>query len=93
MPLKHSKCHQEGQLPARWWRSSGRRPSSDDPEEDAKLKKTIANCNFGMLEKQVNKTVRVKIFDSYEDAKWFQMKYGGSISFMKQYEEKHEWNM
>ena len=66
-------------------------PISDDPEEDAKLKKTIANCNFGMLEKQVNKTVKSKLFDTYEDAKWFQTKYGGSISFMKQYEEKHEW--
>jgi len=58
---------------------------SDDPEEDARLKKTIANCNFGMLEKQINKTVRSKIFDTYEDAKWFQAKYGGSISIIKQY--------
>ena len=66
-------------------------PISDDPEEDAKLKKTIANCNFGMLEKQINKTVKSKLFDTYEDAKWFQTKYGGTISFMKQYEEKHEW--
>ena len=64
---------------------------SDDPEEDGKLKKTIANCNFGMLEKQVNKTVKSKLFDTYEDAKWFQVKYGGSISFMRQYEERKEW--
>jgi len=63
-------------------------PISDDPEEDAKLKKTIANCNFGMLEKQINKTVKSKIFDSYEDAKWFQVKYGGSIRIIKQYEER-----
>ena len=31
-------------------------PISDDPEEDAVLKKTIANCNYGMLEKQINRT-------------------------------------
>ncbi|MFM7983108.1 MAG: hypothetical protein ACKPKO_27690, partial [Candidatus Fonsibacter sp.] len=28
-----------------------RTPISDNPEEDAVLKKTIANCNYGMLEK------------------------------------------
>ena len=66
-------------------------PISDDPEEDMTLKKTIANCNFGMLEKLANKTVKSKIFDTYEDAKWFQVKYGGTISFMKQYEERQEW--
>ena len=63
-------------------------PISDDAEEDSTLKKTIANCNFGMLEKQINKSVKSKIFDTYEDAKWFQAKYGGTISIMKQYEER-----
>ena len=29
---------------------------SDDPEEDQVLKKTIANCNYGVLEKQLNRT-------------------------------------
>lgn len=61
---------------------------SDDNEEDQSLKKTIANCSYGMLEKQINKKVKSKIFDTYEDAKFFQLKYGGEITFIKQYEQK-----
>ncbi|MFM7980819.1 MAG: hypothetical protein ACKPKO_16030, partial [Candidatus Fonsibacter sp.] len=53
------------------WKS----PISDDPEEDAVLKKNIATCNYGMLEKQINRTQKSKIFDTYEDAKFFQLKY------------------
>ena len=60
---------------------------SDDNEEDQSLKKTIANCSYGMLEKQLNKKVKSKIFDTYEDAKFFQVKYGGDITFIKQYEQ------
>ena len=30
-----------------------RTPISDDPEEGSVLKKTIANCNYGKLEKHV----------------------------------------
>ncbi|MFM7981981.1 MAG: hypothetical protein ACKPKO_21950, partial [Candidatus Fonsibacter sp.] len=48
-----------------------RTPISDDPDEDAVLQKTIANCNYGMLEKQINRTQKSKIFDTYEDAKFF----------------------
>ena len=48
-------------------------PISDDPIEDAALKKIIANTNFGMLEKQFNKNVKSTLFDTYEDAKWFQV--------------------
>ena len=66
-------------------------PSSDDPIEDAALKKIIANTNFGMLEKQYNNNVKSTLFDTYEDAKWFQVKYGGTISLIKQYEEKTTW--
>ena len=66
-------------------------PISDDPEEGQVLKKTIANCNYGMLEKQFNRTQKSKIFDTYEDAKFFQLKYGGTITFIKQYEERSEW--
>ena len=64
---------------------------SDDPQEDAALKKIIANTNFGMLEKQFNKNVKSTLFDTYEDAKWFQVKYGGTITLIKQYEEKETW--
>ncbi|MFM7989467.1 MAG: hypothetical protein ACKPKO_60150, partial [Candidatus Fonsibacter sp.] len=51
-----------------------RTPISNDPEEDAVLKHTIANCNYGMLEKQINRTQKSNIFDTYEDAKFFQLK-------------------
>ena len=68
-----------------------RTPISDDPEEDAVLKNTIANCNYGMLEKQINRTQKSNIFDTYEDAKFFQLKYGGDITFIKQYEERCGW--
>ncbi|MFM7983293.1 MAG: hypothetical protein ACKPKO_28625 [Candidatus Fonsibacter sp.] len=65
-------------------------PISDDPEEDAVLNNTIANCNYGMPEKQINRTQTGKIFDTYEDAKFFQLKYGGDITFIQQYEERSE---
>ncbi len=60
---------------------------SEDPAEDAILKKTIMNTNFGMLEKQVNKNQKSKLFDSYEEALFFQKKYGGTITFIQQYED------
>ena len=66
-------------------------PISDDPEEDAVLRNTIANCNYGMLEKQINRIQKSKIFDTYGGAKFFQIKYGGNITFIKQYEERSAW--
>ena len=66
-------------------------PISDDPEEDAVLKNTIANGNYGMLEKHINRTQQSKIFDTYEDAKFFQIKNGGNVTFINQYEERSEW--
>ncbi len=36
-----------------------------------------------MLEKQVSNKVKRTIFDTYEDAKLFQLKYGGEITFTK----------
>ncbi len=61
---------------------------SDDNEEHQILKKTSATCSYGMLEKQVSKKVKSKIFDAYEDATFFQLKYGGETTFIKQYEQK-----
>ena len=43
-----------------------------------------------MLEKQINRTQKSNIFDTYEDAKFFQIKYGGDITFIKQYEGRSE---
>ncbi|MFM7986284.1 MAG: hypothetical protein ACKPKO_43925, partial [Candidatus Fonsibacter sp.] len=64
---------------------------SDDREEDQALSKTIANCNYGMLEKHINRTQKSKLFYTYEDAKFFQIKYGGAITFTKQYDERGKW--
>ncbi len=58
----------------------------NDSEEDQILKKSIAKCSCGMLEKQANKKVKSKVFDTYEDAKFFQLKCVGEITFIKQYE-------
>ena len=49
------------------------------------MKKTIANCNYRMLEKHINRTQKSKIFDTYTDAKFFQLKYGGIVTFIKRY--------
>ena len=44
-----------------------------------------------MLEKQINRAQKTKLFDTYEDAKFFQLKYGGSITFIKQYDKTSEY--
>ncbi|MFM7977936.1 MAG: hypothetical protein ACKPKO_01360, partial [Candidatus Fonsibacter sp.] len=54
---------------------------------------TIANCNYGVIEKRTNNIQNINIFDTYEDAKFFQLKYGSNITFIKQYEERPGWKM
>ena len=61
---------------------------SDDKEVDSTVKKTVANTNFGMLEKGINKKQRSFIFSTYEECKYYQAQYGGEISVIRQYEEK-----
>ena len=41
-----------------------------------------------MLKNHINGTQQRMLFDTYEDAKLFQIKYGGAITFIKQYEER-----
>jgi hypothetical protein len=60
---------------------------SDDAEEDILIKKRIANCNYGMMEKGVNRNQSSHIFDSYSEAKFYQIQYGGVIDYIRQYEE------
>ena len=60
---------------------------SENPEEDAILKKTIANTNIGSLEKSVNKKQFSQIYTTYEDAKYYQTRYGGEITVMRQQRE------
>ena len=53
---------------------------SDDKGVDSTVKKTIANTNFGMLEKGINKQQRSFIFSTYEECKFYQAEYGGERS-------------
>ena len=50
---------------------------SDKKDEDNTIKKTVANTNFGMLEKGINKSQRSFIFTTYEECKYCQAQYGG----------------
>ncbi|MFM7978330.1 MAG: hypothetical protein ACKPKO_03360, partial [Candidatus Fonsibacter sp.] len=52
---------------------------NDDREEGQVLDNMIANCNYGMMEKQINRTQKSKLFDTYEEAKFYHIKYGGAI--------------
>ena len=52
---------------------------SDDREEDNKIKKTLANIAFGMLEKSFNRKTVSKMFDGIKEALNHQKKYGGKI--------------
>jgi hypothetical protein len=61
---------------------------SADDDEDVTLKKQVANTNFGLLERHINKNHKSYIFDNYGEAKFYQARYGGTINYIKQYEEQ-----
>ena len=44
---------------------------SENREEDQLLKKTVVNVSFGVMEKQTNKAQKSKLFDSFEEAKFY----------------------
>ena len=48
-------------------------------EEDKHVKKQIANCIIGLLEKHINKNHKSYIFETYQEAKFYQARYGGTI--------------
>ena len=52
---------------------------SNDPDEDKQIKKTIANINFGLLEKSNNTRQRSRIFKSLREACHYQNIYGGKV--------------
>jgi hypothetical protein len=58
-----------------------------DDEEDKMLKKQVANTNFGLLE-HVNRNHTSYIFCDCGEAKFYQARYGGTINYVKQYEER-----
>ena len=66
---------------------------SDDREEDNKIKKTLANIAFGMLEKSFNRKTASRMFDGIKEALNHQKKYGGKIYVMDEVEMEisREW--
>ena len=63
-----------------------------DTEKDKAYKKIIANTNYGLLEKHINKKQRTYIFSSYGECKHYQSMYGGEINYIRQYEERRTEN-
>ena len=53
---------------------------SDHFPEDAKIKKLIANVNFGLLEKCTNKSSKSFAFDGLREALYYQQQVGGKIN-------------
>ena len=53
---------------------------SDKYADDTKIKKLIANVNFGLLEKTTNKATRSYAFDSLREALYYQNTIGGTIN-------------
>ena len=53
---------------------------SDHFPEDAKIKKRIANVNFGLLEKCTNKSSKSFAFDGLREALYYQQQVGGKIN-------------
>ena len=53
---------------------------SDKYPEDTKIKKLIANVNFGLLEKSTNNVSRSYAFDSLREALYYQQQVGGKIN-------------
>ena len=63
---------------------------SPDDHQDNKIKKLIANVNFGLLEKANNKTQKSILFSSLEAAKKSQEEHGGRISILRKFNEIEE---
>ena len=52
---------------------------SADEQEDKRIKKTIANINFGLLEKSHNKGQKSRVFDTLTEVCHYQKIYGGRV--------------
>ena len=52
---------------------------SADEQEDRRIKKTIANINFGLLEKSRNKGQKSRMFDTLAEVCHYQAVYGGRV--------------
>ena len=64
---------------------------SDNKEDDNLVKKTVANTNFGMLEKGISQSQRSFLCTTYDECKYYQAQYGGEVSVVRQYKEKQSY--
>ena len=64
---------------------------SNDREEDNKIKKTLANIAFGMLEKSFNRKTVSKMFDGIKEALHHQKNFGGKIYVLDEVEMESYW--
>ena len=60
----------------------GKTDISDKPAEDIRIKKLIANVNFGLLEKNTNKAHKSYAFNNLSKALYYQNKIGGKNNRM-----------
>ena len=59
---------------------------ADDAQQDAYIKKLVANVNIGLLEKCFNRKSSGYIFEDYAECKFYQAEYGGTIHSIQQIE-------
>ena len=52
---------------------------SKDEHQNKQIKKIIANINFGLLEKSRNKAQRSRMFETLDEAMYYQKLYGGRV--------------
>ena len=52
---------------------------SKDEHQNKQIKKLIANINFGLLEKSRNKAQRSRMFETLDEAMYYQKLYGGRV--------------
>ena len=60
---------------------------SEDAEENRKIKKSIANINFGLLEKSHNTAQISKIFNSLRECCYYQSVFGGKVHTVSEQEQ------
>jgi hypothetical protein len=63
---------------------------SQNQEEDKYIKKLISNVNSGLLEKSYNKKQNCFIYDTIEEARSYQIQYGGHLNIIKEIEHIEE---
>ena len=66
-------------------------PISENQQEDRRIKKTIANINFGLLEKSRKKGQKSKMFDTIAEVCHYQATYGGRAYAINGTKHEHKY--